>query len=74
MNEKAGTSTFAQDEESCVVFGTPKEAIRMEAVDQILPLFRIPAAILSEAKCRVGERLSVSGPDIPKMQGCRVCR
>ncbi len=42
----AGARTFAQDEASCVVFGMPKEAIRMEAVDTILPLERFPEAIL----------------------------
>jgi two-component system, chemotaxis family, protein-glutamate methylesterase/glutaminase len=60
--KKAGSTTFAQDEESCVVFGMPREAIRIEAVDQILPLSRIPGAILNEARCRLGGRLSVSVP------------
>jgi two-component system chemotaxis response regulator CheB len=41
-----GASTIAQDEESCVVFGMPKEAIRMEAVDRILSLDELPRAIL----------------------------
>ncbi len=42
----AGAHTIAQDEASCVVFGMPKEAIRLEAVDTILPLERFPDAIL----------------------------
>ncbi len=42
----AGASTIAQDEESCVVFGMPKEAIRMEAVDRIMSLDDLPKAIL----------------------------
>ncbi len=42
----AGASTIAQDEESCVVFGMPKEAIRMEAVDRIMSLDDLPQAIL----------------------------
>jgi two-component system chemotaxis response regulator CheB len=42
----AGANTIAQDEESCVVFGMPKEAIRMEAVDRILSLDELPRAIL----------------------------
>ncbi|BCS52682.1 chemotaxis response regulator protein-glutamate methylesterase [Geobacter sp. SVR] len=33
-----GALTFAQDEASCVVFGMPKKAIEMGAVDRILPL------------------------------------
>jgi two-component system, chemotaxis family, protein-glutamate methylesterase/glutaminase len=38
--------TVAQDEASCVVFGMPREAILRGAVDEILPLSRIPSAIL----------------------------
>ncbi|MEY4748660.1 MAG: hypothetical protein RIQ60_874 [Pseudomonadota bacterium] len=41
-----GARTIAQDEESCVVFGMPKEAIRLQAVDAILPLDAIAHAIL----------------------------
>jgi two-component system chemotaxis response regulator CheB len=43
----AGARTIAQDEESCVVFGMPKEAIGLKAVDQVLPLDRMAGAILS---------------------------
>ncbi len=46
--KEAGARTIAQDEESCVVFGMPKEAIRMGAADQVTPLNRVPAAILSQ--------------------------
>jgi two-component system, chemotaxis family, protein-glutamate methylesterase/glutaminase len=42
----AGGHTIAQDEQSCVVFGMPKEAIRMDAVDRILSLHELPRAIL----------------------------
>jgi two-component system, chemotaxis family, protein-glutamate methylesterase/glutaminase len=42
----AGAHTIAQDEQSCVVFGMPKEAIRMAAVDRILSLHELPRAIL----------------------------
>jgi two-component system, chemotaxis family, protein-glutamate methylesterase/glutaminase len=40
-----GGRTIAQDEASCVVFGMPKEAIKLGAVDQVLPLDRMAAAI-----------------------------
>lgn len=43
----AGAPTIAQDEESCVVFGMPREAIKLGAADQILPLDQIPAAIIA---------------------------
>jgi two-component system, chemotaxis family, protein-glutamate methylesterase/glutaminase len=42
----AGSATIAQDEASCVVFGMPKEAIRMDAVDRIMSLDELPRAIL----------------------------
>ncbi|RIX41161.1 MAG: chemotaxis response regulator protein-glutamate methylesterase [Rhodocyclales bacterium GT-UBC] len=41
----AGATTIAQDEASCVVFGMPREAIKLDAADQILPLGKIPDAI-----------------------------
>lgn len=43
---EAGAHTIAQDEASCVVFGMPKEAIRMGGAEYIVPLSEIPAAIL----------------------------
>ena len=41
----AGARTIAQDEASSVVFGMPKEAIKIGAVDLTLHLNQIPAAI-----------------------------
>jgi len=43
----AGARTIAQDEASCVVFGMPKEAIKLDAVDQTMSLDHIPGAIVS---------------------------
>ena len=43
----AGASTVAQDEASCVVFGMPKEAIKLGAAKKIMPLSEIHRAILS---------------------------
>ncbi|MBC6475206.1 MAG: chemotaxis protein CheB [Hormoscilla sp. GM102CHS1] len=37
----AGGFTIAQDEETCVVFGMPKEAIALDAVQKILPISAI---------------------------------
>ena len=39
--------TIAQDEASCVVFGMPNEAIKRGGVDHIVPLNKIPEAILT---------------------------
>lgn len=46
----AGARTIAQDEESCVVFGMPKEAIERGAAAKVLPLGRIAQAILEDAR------------------------
>jgi two-component system, chemotaxis family, protein-glutamate methylesterase/glutaminase len=40
-----GAHTIAQDERSCVVFGMPNEAIKLGAVEQILPLADMAGAI-----------------------------
>jgi len=44
---EAGAPTIAQDEETCVVFGMPKEAIKLGGVDRVMGLQDIPRAILS---------------------------
>lgn len=46
----AGAATIAQDEATSVVFGMPGEAVARGAVDEVLPLDRIPAAILARAR------------------------
>ena len=43
---QAGAVTFAQDEASCVVFGMPKEAIKLGAADDILPLDELHEAVM----------------------------
>jgi two-component system chemotaxis response regulator CheB len=44
---QAGAYTFAQDEASCVVFGMPREAIALGAVDEIVPLSRMAERVLA---------------------------
>ena len=46
---RAGGQTIAQDEESCVVFGMPREAITLGAAGRVLPLPQISAALLQLA-------------------------
>lgn len=41
-----GAATFAQDEQSCVVYGMPKEAFDLGAVEQVVPLTRIADSII----------------------------
>ncbi|HXY95680.1 MAG TPA: chemotaxis response regulator protein-glutamate methylesterase [Steroidobacteraceae bacterium] len=42
----AGAHTIAQDEASCIVFGMPKEALRLDAAERVLSLDELPEAIL----------------------------
>ncbi|PKL25424.1 MAG: chemotaxis response regulator protein-glutamate methylesterase [Spirochaetae bacterium HGW-Spirochaetae-3] len=46
----ARARTIAQNEESCVVFGMPNEAIKLGGVDIVLPLDRIAAEVLKSAR------------------------
>lgn len=48
--KQAGAMTIAEDESTCVVFGMPKEAIKMGGVDKVLPLQGIAGAILQHAR------------------------
>ncbi|MGA2435618.1 MAG: chemotaxis response regulator protein-glutamate methylesterase [Bryobacteraceae bacterium] len=48
--KQAGAVTIAQDEETSVVFGMPNEAIKRDAVDEILPLDAIAGSVLRHAQ------------------------
>ncbi|MCA9627483.1 MAG: chemotaxis-specific protein-glutamate methyltransferase CheB [Myxococcales bacterium] len=52
----AGALTIVQDEASCAVFGMPREAIRLGAATQVLPLAEIGPAIAALDVGRRGER------------------
>ena len=49
---QAGAATVAQDEASCVVFGMPKAALELRAVDEVLPLSRLAPAALAGTRTR----------------------
>jgi two-component system chemotaxis response regulator CheB len=42
----AGSRTLAQDEESCVVFGMPQAAIKLDAAEEVVTLPGMPQGIL----------------------------
>lgn len=48
--KEAGAKTIAQDEKSCVVFGMPNEAIKLNAADKILPLDQIANQVINNSK------------------------
>jgi two-component system chemotaxis response regulator CheB len=45
--KKQGAYTIAQDEQTCVVFGMPKEAIKIGAADKVVPLPNVSHAIIN---------------------------
>jgi two-component system chemotaxis response regulator CheB len=53
---KAGARCFAQDEDSSVVFGMPKEAWENGAAESLVPETRIVETILSMLRTRAGVR------------------
>jgi len=54
---QAGAYTLAQDEATCVVFGMPREAITLGAVDEVAPLGEISRRVLAHLRT-LGERAS----------------
>lgn len=48
--KQGGAATFAQDEATCVVYGMPKEAVKLGAVGAVLPLEEIAGAVMREAE------------------------
>lgn len=48
--KNAGAHTIAQDEASCVVYGMPREAYKLGAVNDVVPLNDISNAIISSIK------------------------
>ena len=55
----AGAFNFAQDEASCVVFGMPREAIAVGAVNEVAPLNELPAKVLNYLSTQGGRALRV---------------
>ncbi|HEY3281982.1 MAG TPA: chemotaxis response regulator protein-glutamate methylesterase [Armatimonadota bacterium] len=43
---QSGAHTIAEDESTCVVFGMPKEAIKLGGADEVVPLPQIPQAVM----------------------------
>jgi two-component system, chemotaxis family, protein-glutamate methylesterase/glutaminase len=44
--KQAGAVNLAQDEDSCIVFGMPAEAIKLGGVDRVLPLSRMAGEVV----------------------------
>ncbi len=64
---EAGARTMAQDEETSVVFGMPREAIRLGAAQHVLPLERIGARLeqlISETPVRPQAQTATAGAQV----------
>ena len=44
--KQAGAFNIAQDESSCIVFGMPAEAIKLNSVDRVMPLEQIAGEVV----------------------------
>jgi two-component system chemotaxis response regulator CheB len=46
----AGAHNVAQDEASCIVYGMPREAVAVGAVQEVLPLAQIAEHLLAQVR------------------------
>ena len=53
---EAGAYTVAQDEATCVVYGMPREAVKLDAAVDVLPLDRVADALLKAFRVSVESR------------------
>lgn len=49
---EAGAYTVAQNEDTCVVYGMPREAVKLDAAVDVLPLGDVADALLNAVKSR----------------------
>jgi two-component system chemotaxis response regulator CheB len=57
--KEAGSTNFAQDEASCVVFGMPREAIAIGATHEVAPLNELSGKVLNYLTTQGGRALRV---------------
>ncbi|MFO7939973.1 MAG: chemotaxis response regulator protein-glutamate methylesterase [Bacteroidales bacterium] len=50
--KEVGAFTVAQDEQSCIVFGMPKEAIKLGAAQKVVPLDQIAPLIITHSNSK----------------------
>jgi len=57
--KRAGAYNVAQDENTCVVFGMPKEAIAAGGVDEVVPLYEVARRVLMRIAVMGGQAVRV---------------
>ncbi|NUM87843.1 MAG: chemotaxis response regulator protein-glutamate methylesterase [Bdellovibrionales bacterium] len=50
--KETGSSTLAQDEASCVVYGMPQAAVKLGAADEVVPLLRMAEKLMESVRLR----------------------
>ncbi|GAB6988933.1 protein-glutamate methylesterase/protein-glutamine glutaminase [Paenibacillus pini] len=50
LYDKGVTSTFAESEETCVVYGMPRSAVELKCVNHVLPLYDIAGKLVQAVK------------------------
>ncbi|BCU07003.1 hypothetical protein Atep_16800 [Allochromatium tepidum] len=60
---QTGALTIAQDEQTCVVYGMPKEAVKLGGVDAVVGLPRIPE-LVTQAPTRLAYK-RLHGASVP---------
>lgn len=58
--KQAGAITLAEDEQSCVVFGMPKEAIARGGVSEVVTLWQMPQAVTASLERLMASRARVA--------------
>ena len=66
--KSAGATTLAQNEETCVVYGMPRAAVELDAVDRVLPLDLMPHAILHALQTGAGTRSNPASCAVASVQ------
>ncbi len=66
--KEAGATTLAQNEDTCVVYGMPRAAVELGVVDQVLPLERIPLALVRAAQARTSAVRSPAAEAAPDLR------
>ena len=68
--KQAGARTIAQDESTSIVYGMPRKAFRLGAADHVVPLNRVPSAIIGQLTTRddTGVSRPLSGRSVLRNQ------
>jgi two-component system chemotaxis response regulator CheB len=67
----AGALNFAQNEETCIVYGMPRAAVELGVVDHVLPLEKIPPALVRTVQSGAQGSRNIPNPPQPCQNSTR---